>query len=481
LCTAVGLLLRPHVDLANIVMVYLLGVAGVAMRAERGPCLFASVLSVAAFDFFFTTPYHTLAVDHLQYTITFVVMLTVSLIISGLTFRVRSQAEFAVERERRTQTLYRMSRLMASSSGQDALMRSATRHTAETFASHAAVLLPGEPGGLAVSAASPDDSWLDVREIAVAQWVFENGRPAGRGSPTLSAALGLHIPLIGSEGRTLGVLAVRPAGDSLFQDPERVHLLEALADHTSAALERTQMADLTRRAEVDMQTERTRSALLSAVSHDLRTPLATIQGAVSSILDQGPRLAPDRQQELLRTAYNETDRLNRLVHNLLELTRFESGGLRIHTEWHAVDEIVGSALTRLERPLRGRLVELDLPADLPPVSADGLLFEQVLLNLLENADRCSPAGAPLRIAARAAGNGVAVEVLDSGPGFAPGEEKRAFEKFFRGSAARGRGAGIGLTICAAIVGAHGGAIEAGNRPEGGAFVRFTLPEAKADA
>jgi two-component system sensor histidine kinase KdpD len=475
-CSVVGLLLYHHVHLANIVMIYLLGVVAVAMRADRGPCIFASVLSVAAFDFFFTTPFHTLVVDHVQYVIIFVVMLAVSFIISGLTFRVRSQAEFAVERERRTETLYRMSRSMASAASEADLLQAAIRQTRESFGGDIALLLPDGSGHVAVRAATPGAQWLDSRETAVAQWVFDRGARAGRGSGTLSGAAGFYVPMMGSQGRTLGVLAIRPPGDAVFEDPERLHLLEAFASQVALALERTQLAEIAKRAEVDVQAERTRSALLSAVSHDLRTPLATIQGAVSGVLEQGTRLTPEQQRDLLQTAHDETEHLNRLVHNLLELTRAESGGLQLRKEWQSLEEIVGAALTRLERRLRGRTVTVDIPPELPLLFVDELLIEQVLLNLLENAERYTPADAVIEIRARAEPGAVHVEVCDGGLGFAPGEERRVFDKFYRGNSAKGRGAGIGLTICAAIVQAHGGKIEAGNRPEGGAWIRFALPQ-----
>jgi two-component system sensor histidine kinase KdpD len=235
------------------------------------------------------------------------------------------------------------------------------------------------------------------------------------------------------------------------------------------------MAELAKQAEVDIQTERTRNALLSAVSHDLRTPLATIQGAVSGVLEQGERLSTGERRELLQTALDEAEHLNRLVQNLLELTRVESSGLRLRKEWQPLEEIVGSALTRLERLLRSRAVRVDIPADLPLLYVDGILVEQVLLNLLENAARYSTPEAAIEIRARAMPEGVSVEVRDEGPGFAPAELKHVFDKFYRGSAAKGRGAGIGLTICAAVVQAHHGKIKAGNRPERGAYVRFTLP------
>jgi two-component system sensor histidine kinase KdpD len=281
--------------------------------------------------------------------------------------------------------------------------------------------------------------------------------------------------MVGSRGRTLGILAIRSADEAPFDDPERVHLLEAFAFQTAVALERTQMAELAKQAEVDIQTERTRNALLSAVSHDLRTPLATIQGAVSGVLEQGERLSASERRELLQTALDEAEHLNRLVQNLLELTRVESSGLRLRKEWQPLEEIVGSALTRLERLLRTCPVRVDVPADLPLLHVDGILVEQVLLNLLENAARYGTPEAAIEIRARATPENISVEVRDEGPGFAPAELKYVFDKFYRGAAAKGRGAGIGLTICAAVVQAHDGKIEAGNRPEKGACVRFSLP------
>jgi two-component system sensor histidine kinase KdpD len=388
---------------------------------------------------------------------------------------VRNQAAFAVERERRTETLYRISRSMASVAGLPALLATAVRLVAETFGGEVAILLPDEAAHVAVRGAVPGQAWLDGREMAVAQWVYGHGTRAGRGSDTLSAAAGMHTPLIGSQGRALGVLAVRPPGDAPVEDPERLHLIEAVASQISLALEREQLAAAAGKADVEMQAERTRSALLSAVSHDLRTPLATIQGAVSGVLEQGERLTREQQRDLLQTAHDETEHLNRLVHNLLDLTRAESGGLRLRKDWQSLEEIVGAALNRLEHRLAGRPLTVDIPAELPFLFVDELLIEQVFLNLIENADRYSPAGAPIGISARAGDESVAVEVSDGGPGFAPGEEVRVFEKFYRGSAAKGRGGGIGLTICAAIVQAHAGKIEAGNRPQGGAWVRFTLP------
>lgn len=473
--TLLGLSLHPQVDLADVVMIYLLGIVGVSVRAARGPGLAACLLSAAAFNFFFTTPYYTLAIDRTQFVITFIVMLIVGLTISGLTYRVRSQAFFAVERERRTHALFQATRSLSAAGSEGEVLTSAAHHVAETFDAGAAIFLPGDDSRVDLRTAARDSAWVSAREMGVAQWVTDNGRRAGLGTATLSGADALHLPIPGAEGRTLGALAARPSDPRSFEDPERIRLLEAIVAQAGAALERTRLARVAQQAEVDVETERIRNALLSAVSHDLRTPLATIQGALSGILERGDRLPPDQQKELLETARNEADRLNRLVHNLLDLTRVQSGDMTLNYDWHPPEEIIGAALSQLERRLAGRELTIGIAPDLPLIHADGLLLEQVLINLLENAERYSPAGSPIEVKASRGEEAAILEVCDRGRGFAAGEEKRVFEKFYRAKPNEKGGAGIGLTICDAIVRAHEGTIEARSRKGGGACLRVSLP------
>jgi two-component system sensor histidine kinase KdpD len=270
------------------------------------------------------------------------------------------------------------------------------------------------------------------------------------------------------------VLAFHPtAAPGPKADPGRLQMLEALAQQVAGALERALLAEESKLVELRARTEELRNALLSSVSHDLRTPLAAITGSATTLLQDGTPLAP-QQADLVRTIREEADRLNRLVTNLLAMTRV-AGGLEPRKEWVPLEEIVGSALERLGPRLEGREVRSRIARDLPLVPADPVLIEQVLVNLLENAGRHTPPGTAIDIAASRDGDRVKVEVLDRGPGLPAGDESRVFEKFFRGAGAPAGGSGLGLTICRGIVAAHGGTVEAANRPEGGASFRFTLP------
>jgi two-component system sensor histidine kinase KdpD len=264
-----------------------------------------------------------------------------------------------------------------------------------------------------------------------------------------------------------------------IETTEQLHQLETLANQTALAVERARLAEETQATEIRMETERLRSSLLSSVSHDLRTPLTTITGAASTLIDDGPRLDPGTRAELLESIREEAERLNRLVQNLLEMTRLESGALRLGKEWHAIEEVIGSALARMSKQLADRPVTIRVPPDLPLVAMDAVLIGQVMVNLLDNAVKHTPPRSPLLVAATATDTAVIVEVADHGPGLPRGEEDRVFEKFYRGDVAGARGAGLGLAICQGIVKAHGGRIWAHNLPEGGVAVFFSLPLTEA--
>jgi len=474
----------PAFEKANLVMVYLLGITVVAVRGQRFAAILASVLSVAAFDFCFVSPYLSFAVTDLEYLITFAVMLVVALVISTLAVRLRQQAEAARQRERRTAALYAMSRELSSTRGTDDLLQAAARHIHEVFESQVSLLLPDAtrrlrpwddstegpkgPGGPALFA-------LDTKEQSVAQWVYEHQQMAGLGTSTLPSAAALYLPLLVSRG-TVGVLGVRPAQPRRLTAPEQLHLLETFAGQIALVLERATLAEEAQHAQVQIETERLRSALLSAVSHDLRTPLASIAGAASSLLEESMSLDAPTRRELCLTIYEEAHRLNRLVNNLLDMTRLESGVIQVHKEWQPLEEVVGSALTRLDAQLGDYPLTIHLPADLPLVPLDSGLIEQVLINLLDNAVKHTPPGSPITLSAWATDGAVTVEVADRGPGLPSGAEQRIFEKFYRVQRdAMPSGAGLGLTICRGMVEAHGGHIWAENRPGGGTAVRFTLP------
>jgi two-component system sensor histidine kinase KdpD len=458
---------------SNLVMVYLLGVAFVATRYPAGPAVLASFLSVASFDFFFVPPYVTFAVADTQYVLTFAIMLTVALLISNLASRVRQQSETVRQRERRTSTLYALSRDLAATPGIEAIARAATRHVTDITAAPCAILLPHADGQLVPVAPAGSTFTVDPRDDAVARWVFDSGHKAGLGTSTLPGAGALFVPVTGTRG-TVAVLGVRAEGAAAFT-PDQFHLLEAVASQTAAALERARLAEEAQRAQVDVETERLRNALLSSVSHDLRTPLAAITGAASTLIEDDADLCSGTRRELTEMIYEEAERLNRLVRNLLDMTRIQAGVVRVAREWHPVEELIGAALSRLEPRLRGRRVVTRMPEALPLVPLDGVLIEQVLVNLVENAIKYAPEGV-IELSAHSDDSSVTVEVLDRGPGLPRGEEERIFDKFHRVEAqGRASGVGLGLTVCRGIVAAHGGRIWAENRPGGGAAFRFTLP------
>jgi two-component system sensor histidine kinase KdpD len=473
LCTAIAWVMFPFFDLSNLIMVYLLGVVGVAARAQTGPSVLASILSVAAFDFFFVPPYFTFAVADKQYLVTFAVMLVVALVISGLTVRIRWLAQSSRDREQRTAALYALSRELASVRGVTRILEVGARHIQEVLRGQVVVLLPGPDGQLA-SQRLPAALELDSSEQGVSRWVFEHGQMAGRGTTTLPAAQALYLPLLAPHG-TVGVLGIRTNDPRALDAPEQVRQLETFAAQIAVALERAQLAEEAQKAQLRVEAERLRSSLLSSVSHDLRTPLASITGASSSLLETGDGLSGNEHRELLETIHEEAERLSRLVHNLLEMTRLESGSLQVRKDWHPLEEVVGAALGRLSRQARGRPITTCLSDDLPLVPIDDVLMEQVLINLLDNAAKHTPDGSPIEVAARADSGMVTVEVADLGPGLPAGDLERIFQKFARGQAATSRGAGLGLAICQGIVQAHGGRIWAENRPGGGAIFRFTIP------
>jgi two-component system sensor histidine kinase KdpD len=477
--TAIAWAMFPYFAVSNLIMVYLLGVIIVATRYGRGGSLLATLLSVAAFDFFFVPPYFTFAVSDTQYLVTFAVMLVVALVISSLAVRIRAQAESAREREQRMAALYAMSRELAGTRGVRELQNVAVRHIAEVFRTQVVVLLPQADGRLAPADGDAAQFPMDASELAVSQWVHEHGQVAGQGTDTLPGASGLYLPLTGSRG-SVGVLGLRPQDPRPLQAPEQLHQLEAFASQTALAIERARLAEDAERAQVRAETERLRNSLLSSVSHDLRTPLASITGAASTLLENEAHLDADTRRDLLESLHEEADRLNRLVQNLLEMTRLESGALQLHTEWHPVEEVVGAALGRFGKALARRTVTTRVPPDLPLVPMDDVLIEQVLINLLDNVLKYTPAESPIEVSAEDGGGAVLIEVADRGPGLRAGEERRIFEKFHRAEAApTQRGAGLGLAICRGIVNAHGGRIWAENRPGGGVSVRFTLPVKEA--
>jgi len=475
LCTGVDALLYPYFELTNLVMVYLLGATIAAWRLGRGPASLTAVVNVLAFDFFFVAPRFSFAVSDLQYLITFAVMLGVTLAIATLVSNVRAQTRVAGARERRTALLYAMSRELTATRSVENLARVAIKHVAETFTGQAVVLTPDASGRLRSPRGTPSPASLRGADLSVAQWVFDNGRPAGLGTDTLPAAAAQYQPLKGTS-LTLGVLAVRPTQRRRLQLPEQQHLLETFAGQIALAIERARLAEEAEAARVTAETETLRNTLLASISHDLRTPLAVIAGASSALNDPELSLDSEARGRLTATIESTTQEMTRLISNVLDLMRFEAGEVKLHLDWHTIDDLVGTALVRLDGVLQGHQIDINLPDNLPAVFVDAPLVTQVLANLLENAAKHTPAGTQIDISAGLEGQLVRVVIDDNGPGLPPGDAERLFAKFQRGRGERGAGgAGLGLTICRAIVAAHGGEIKAMARPAGGARFVFTLP------
>jgi two-component system sensor histidine kinase KdpD len=401
-------------------------------------------------------------------------MLVVALTISGLAVRTKQQADLARHQERRTAVLYALSRELATHRGLATLTQLAVKHVREVFDSQAAVFVADLNKRLVLQLDEQLFFEFDPKESGVVQWVFDHGERAGLGSDTLPGASALYLPLVGSKG-PIGVLAVRPILATRFLDTEQLHLLEVLANQIALALERARLAEEAQQAHVSVETERMRNAILSSVSHDLRTPLATITGAASGLLEEKDQLGPAGRHELAKSIYDEAHRLDRLVRNLLDMTRLESGAVQLQKEWHPFEEIVGAALTRLESRLNGHHVRTNFPPDLPLVLSDGVLMEQVLINLLENALKFTPPSTAIELSATASDHELVFGIADRGPGIPPGDEQRIFDKFYRAGPAREGGVGLGLTVCRGIIEAHGGRIWVEKRPGGGAVFRFTLP------
>jgi len=473
LCTGLAWIMLPYFELSNLIMVYLLGVVLVAYRSEPGPSILASILSVAAFDFFFVPPYLTFAVSDTQYFVTFAVMLVVALVISGFTVRIRWMAEAAGQRERRTAALYALSRELAGTRGVTRILEAATRHIADVFRARVVVLLRDD-GGVLAARGTAGGFELDSTEVGVSRWVFEHNQSAGRGTGTLPGAKALYLPLAAAGG-PIGVLGVWPHDPHALETPEQLHQLETFANQTALAVERGLLSEEAHAVQVKMETERLRSSLLSSVSHDLRTPLAAITGASSSLLETEGRLDSTTRRELLETIGEEANRLSRLVHDLLDMSRLESGAVKAHMEWHPLEEIIGAALAHVGKTHKDRQIVTRLPDNLPMVPVDDVLIEQVLVNLLDNAAKYSPQDTAVEVAAHRAEGAVVVEVSDKGPGLDPEELERVFEKFYRGKHPQGRGVGLGLAICRGFVEAHSGRIWVTNRAAGGATFCFTLP------
>ncbi len=474
LCAAVTIATTPLlglIDLTNIVMLFLLAVVGVALVFGRGPAVFAAFIGVGLFDFFFVPPRFTFAVSDVQYVLTFAVMLVVALVVGQLTAGLRVQVDAVTERERRVRGLYEMSRELSATLMPEQVAEIGLRFVAAEFGFKSAVLVADEQDHLQTMPGATAEV-----DTGVAQWAFERGIAAGHGTDTLPASKCLVLPLKATM-RLRGVLAVEPGGKGLL-DPEQRRLLDTCASLMAISIERIHYFDIAQKTTVQMESERLRNSLLSAISHDLRTPLASLVGLADTL--QMTRPAPTGQQlEVIESMRNSATRMNALVNNLLDMARLESGAVQLNRQWQPLEEVVGSALGACNHALEKRPITVNLSPDLPLLHFDAGLLERVLVNVLENACKYTPEGTPIEIRARAESDNVVVCIDDHGPGLPHGREEAIFEKFERGKRESATpGVGLGLAICRAIMQAHGGTIRGETRKEGGARFIITLPRGK---
>lgn len=472
--TGLSALIFPFISPTNLVILYLLAVVLSAFYLGRGPAILTSILSVAAFDFFFIAPQFTMAVSDTEYLLTFAGLLVVGLIISHLTALVREQADAAQSHEAQTVALYELGKDLTITAKLSDIAKTVIAQIGQTFGRDVAIFLPDENGPLKVYAASPDLTIVDA-ELAVADWAFQRGQVAGRGTDTLPEASMRYQPLRTSRG-VVGVLGVRPAdaGHHLSHDQRRT--LDTFANQVAMAIERARLAEQARQAEILEITDKLQSALLNSISHDLRTPLVSITGALSSLRDDNFHLDEASRRSLLDTAHEEADRLNRLVGNLLDMTRLEAGAVRIHKEICDVQDLVGSALEQLNGRIGKHPIKIDVSQELPNISMDFILISRVLVNVIDNALKYSPPEAPVEIQAQAANGYLEIAVADRGSGIPREDLSKIFDKFYRVQRPDNVvGTGLGLAISKGIIEAHGGFMAAENRPDGGAVITLALP------
>jgi two-component system sensor histidine kinase KdpD len=474
--TLIGLLIRGELEPANLVMLYLASTVISAIFLGRGPALLTSILGVLAFDFFLVPPYMTLAVSDTQYLVTFIGLFVVSLVISTLTARTREQADAAIQREAQTSALYNLGRDLTSASDLHQVAEIIINHINQAFGREVAIFLP-ENGQLRVYASTPDYH-PDTNELAVAAWAFEHDQPAGLGTDTLPAAALRCQPLKTARGQ-IGVIGVHPkAQENLFTSEQR-QTFNAFAHQAALAVERAKLAEQARQTELLQATEKLQTALLNSISHDLRTPLVSITGALSSLREETLTLDKEDRESLLETAHGEAERLNRLVGNLLNMTRLEAGAIHLRREPCDIQDAIGAALEQLGERLSKRPVTVNLAPDLPLVSLDFALFGQVLVNLMDNAVKYSPPDTSLEVNVSQTQDAVNIEICDHGFGIPPEDLERVFDKFYRVQRPESvNGTGLGLAICKGIVEAHNGTIRAGNREGGGTIITLTLPKEK---
>jgi two-component system sensor histidine kinase KdpD len=478
LLTLAGFQLYQYLAPTNLVMLYLVAVVISAIFLGRGPSIMASIASVLAFDFFFVDPRYSFSVNDTQYLLTFMGLLVVGLIISNSAALLRGQVEALRHKERQTQALNLLSRELTSAISLDQVLETVIRNVGEMFSREAVVLLP-EGEQLAVKASSTGFV-MTGSELAVADWAYKHGQPAGRGTDTLPAAAIRYIPLMTARG-IVGVLGIKPSDPQNIMPADQRVLMEGVVNVSALAIERASFAEKAAQSEILKLSEKLQAALLNSISHELRTPLASITGVLSSLSEsekaaQSPNtLDPATRLELIESATSQARRLNRLVENLLDMTRLEAGGLRLNLEPGDLQDLINTVLAQDPDRFCDYPIKVSMPPELPLISMDSVLIAQVLNNLLDNACKFSAPGSPIGIQVRQYSDRIEVAVKDQGVGIPPEDLERIFDKFYRVQHQEAVvGTGLGLSICKGIIEAHHGKIWAENNPGSGAMVTFAL-------
>ena len=473
-----AIVVQPYFQTETVPFVFLMGVLGVAYTFGLGPSLLAAVVSMLCYNFFFMPPLYTFTIaDPTNIAALFFFLIT-ALVVSNLTARVRRQAETARIRAATTNALYTFSKNLASIVTLDDLLWASVSQIAASLKADVVILMPGDKRAIEVAATYPPGDTIDDADMGAAKWSFDSGRPAGRGADTLPGARRLFLPLRTSRG-VIGVVGLAPGRRAeIILSPDERRLLDALMDQSAVALERVRLGTEMDEARVAAEAERLRGALLTSLSHDLKTPLASILGSASSLREYGELFDKKARDDLTRTIEEEAGRLSRFVANLLDMTRLEAGAIELKREASDMSEIIGAAVHQMKALLQGFELDYDIEFDLPLVDLDVLLMEQVLINLLENAAKYSAPASTITIAAKRDNGRVRIQVIDEGPGIPEDRLTRIFEKFHRvnGGDRQRAGTGLGLAICRGFVEAMGGTIIAANRPDRpGAIFSVELP------
>jgi two-component system sensor histidine kinase KdpD len=471
-----AVLLQPRFGIENVDLVLLTAVVAVAVRYGLWPSLLASLAASLAYNFFFLPPVYTFTITDPTNVAAFFFFMLIAILVSNVAARVRTQADAAIGRIRTTEQLYAFSRKLAGTATLDDVLWASAYQIALMLKVRVVLLLP-EDGLLTVKSGYPPEDQLDQADLAAANWAWSNDRSAGRGSDTLPGAKRLFLPMRTGRG-PIGVIGIDNDRTGPLLTPDQRRLLDALVDQGALAIERVLLVEDMDRVKRTVESERLRSALLTSISHDLKTPLASVLGAASTMRDLAGALSDTEKRDLLATVIDESERLNRFIANLLDMTKLESGAIVPNSALHDLGEIVGSALRRASKILTAHKVELVLAADLPMLQLDAVLFEQVLFNLLDNAAKYSPPDTTVSIKSQRERDQVVLQIADEGAGIPPDELESVFDKFYRvqkGDHVR-PGTGLGLAISRGFVEAMRGTISAANRSDrSGAVLTIRLP------